>query len=100
MRLKVSMVTPGKVRLFDITVPAIFEPHTWHVNSRSTATGVAALEVVDEPADLPQCRVNKFSWFAAGPARQQARPTRGEDKSTGHQKRCSRYSRRNHTDHT
>jgi hypothetical protein len=78
----------------------MLDRHKRRISAHDWALGIAAIEVVEKPADLSQRRMGEFPWFAARPARQHPRPARCENKSADHKERYPHYSWRNHTDYT
>src|SRR5260370_42407369 len=77
MRLTTAAVTLEKVRVVDILLPP--------QQGRAASARVTAFEVVEKTIDLPHRRMDEFGGIAPGPARQQPRPARNQDKSAGEQ---------------
>src|SRR5271156_346407 len=93
MRLRISLVTPGKVRLVDISGPPIFE---W---SRRSSARVPPLQVVEEAADLPDRGTDELGRLPAGPPRQKLQSTGSEYDGSGEQKRRPGHTWHGKTDH-
>src|SRR5215831_3380575 len=92
MRLKISGVTPEKVRLVDIDMPPMLGAAYEFFGSRGSSSRVAALQVVDEATDLPHRGVTR-------PARQQPRPAGHQDSRAGEQERRPEHTWYDETDH-
>src|SRR5215472_9433540 len=91
MRHKISGVTPEKVRLVDIDMPPMLGAAHELFGSRGSSR-VAALQVVEEAADLPHRGL-------ACPARQQPRPAGHQDDRAGEQERRPEHTWYEETDH-
>src|SRR6266481_1165166 len=98
IRLRISGVTPGKMRLLDISprlrcsVALIFGP-------RRSGTRIPALQVDEEAVDRAHRGTDEFGRVSADPSHQKPRAAWGEENSAGKQKRRPGDSRHDEADY-